>query len=281
MTEQLTSSARATAAETAPVQQVAEVPAAPEPPRKALRAVARWTAAVLVCGGIGTGTAFGVASTERTDVPGLTTRSDGRWDYPVLSVPALPAGSPRPFNDGNRGEIHHADLRELLLPLPAGATRDKELDGGWVASERFTEAYEKDRRSELRLALSDYAVRHVAARGWTMPDGTTSRVYLLRFNSVGIAERFRNHVLAVGIDSGVPLAGSPTLELDPDWTSSGLVENTMAYLFAEEKPYDGEQVRLAYVQAGDTVALLTHSRKGGAPGVPFHQSVILQNQLLG
>ncbi len=165
--------------------------------------------------------------------------------------------------------------------MPAGATQDKELDGGWVASERFTEVYEKDRRSELGFALSDYAVRHVAARGWTMPDGTASRVYLLRFNSVGIAERFRNHVLAVGMDSGVPLAGSPTLELDPDWASSGLVENTMAYLFTEEKPYDGGQDRLAHVQAGDTIALLTHSRKGGAPGVPFHQSVILQNQLLG
>ncbi|GGX32905.1 hypothetical protein GCM10010353_54920 [Streptomyces chryseus] len=236
---------------------------------------------MIVCGGIGTGTAFGVASMERTDVPGLTTRSDGRWDYPALSLPALPAGSPRPSNDGNRGEIHHADPRELLLPLPAGATQDKELDGGWVTPERFAEVYEKDKRREVRLALADYAVRHVAARGWTMPDGTSSRVYLLRFNSVGIAERFKDHVLVVGADSGVPLAGSPTLELDPDWASSGLVENTMAYLFAEEKPYDGEQTRLGYVQAGDTVALLTHSRKGGAPGVPFHQSVILQNQLLG
>ncbi|MGX1886424.1 hypothetical protein [Streptomyces sp. NPDC055287] len=282
MTEQLTPPAVSdevlVEAATAPAP--APAPAA-APPRRVLRAVARWTAAVLVCGGLGTGTAFAIAGLERADVPGLATEHDGRWDYPALSMPALPAGSPRPFNEGNRGEIHHADLRELLLPLPSGAERDKELDGGWVAPERYTAAYEKDKRAELELALSDYAVRHVAARGWTMPDGTTSRVHLLRFNSVGIAERFKDHVIGVGLDGGVPLAGSPEFEIDPEWASSGLVENTAAYLFAEKKPYEGEQIRLAYIQSGDTVALITHSRKGGAAEVPFHQSVILQNQLLG
>ncbi|MGW7198429.1 hypothetical protein [Streptomyces chryseus] len=251
------------------------------PPRRVLRAVARWTAALLVCGGLGAGTAFGIVSMDRADVPGLATRGDGRWDYPDLSLPALPAGSPRPFTDGNRGEIHHADLRALLLPLPSGAEQDKVLDGGWITPERFTEVYEKEKRAEVALALDDYAVRHVAARGWTMPDGTTARVYLLRFNSAGIADRFKVHVIGVGLDSGLPSAGSPSLELDPVWTSSGLVERTTAYLYAETKPYDGEQTRLGYVQAGDTIALLTHARKGGAPGVPFHQSVILQNQLLG
>ncbi|GAA2959473.1 hypothetical protein [Streptomyces enissocaesilis] len=88
-------------------------------------------------------------------------------------------------------------------------------------------------------------------------------------------------MLTVGPDGGVPLAGPPTPELGPGRTSSGPVGNTRAYLFAEEEPYDGEQVRPAYVPAGDTIALLTRSRKGGAPGAPFHRSVILQNQLPG
>ncbi|MFE9399747.1 hypothetical protein [Streptomyces flavidovirens] len=274
MTEQLTPSVAAPE----PAVEPATVPA---PPRRVLRAVARWAAALLVCGGLGTGTALGITSMDRADVPGLATRDDGRWDYPRLSLPALPAGSPRPFNEGNRGEIHHADLRALLLPLPAGAEQDKELDGGWVAPERYTAAYEEEKRADLALALDDHAVRHVAARGWTMPDGTTARVHLLRFNSAGIAERFKVRVIGVGLSSGLPPAGSPSLELDPVWTSSGLVENTTTYLYAETKPYDGAQLRLAYIQAGDTIALITHSRKGGAPEVPFHQSVILQNQLLG
>lgn len=92
--------------------------AAARPPRRVLRAVARWTAAALAFGVLGTGTAFGIASMERTDVPGLATEGDGRWDYPELTLPALPAGSPRPFSPGNPAEIHHADLRELLLPAP-------------------------------------------------------------------------------------------------------------------------------------------------------------------
>lgn len=67
-----------------------------KPSRRVLWAVARWTAAVLVCGGLGTGTAFGIASMERHEVPGLATESDGRWEYPKLSLPALPADAPRP-----------------------------------------------------------------------------------------------------------------------------------------------------------------------------------------
>lgn len=87
MTEQTTE----TPAQAAPA---APAEATPVPPRRVLRAVARWTAAALVLGGLGAGTAFGINSMERTDVPGLATESDGRWDYPRLSLPALPATRP-------------------------------------------------------------------------------------------------------------------------------------------------------------------------------------------
>src|SRR5690606_1129705 len=120
--------------------------ASPKPPRRVLRAVARWTAAALAFGVLGTGTAFGIASLERTDVPGLATEDDGRWDYPELSLPALPAGSPRPFSAGNPAEIHHADLRDLLLPAPAGAAPDKKLTGGWISTETFLDAYRQQDR---------------------------------------------------------------------------------------------------------------------------------------
>lgn len=103
------------------------------PPRRVLRAVARWTAAVLVFGAAGAGTAYGITEMERTDVPGLATEDDGRWDYPALALPALPADKPRPYSDGNPSEIHHADLRELLLPAPAGVKVDKKLKGAGSA----------------------------------------------------------------------------------------------------------------------------------------------------
>ncbi|MEV6684859.1 hypothetical protein AB0N28_05905 [Streptomyces sp. NPDC051130] len=68
-----------------------------EPPRKErrkLRAALRWGATVLAFAVAGTGTAYGLTRLDRTDVPGLSTLGDGRWDYPVLVKPTLPAGAP-------------------------------------------------------------------------------------------------------------------------------------------------------------------------------------------
>ncbi|MFE4371550.1 hypothetical protein ACFRMN_25545 [Streptomyces sp. NPDC056835] len=256
---------------------------APRPPRRVLRAVARWTAAAVVFAGLGTGAAYGISSMERTDVPGLATQDDGRWDYPRLSLPALPAGSPRPFTEGNTGEIHYTDPRELLLPAPAGASADKKLTGGWVSTEQYASEYAEDRRAGLRQALRDQAVRHIAARGWTMPDGTSSRVYLLRFQSAASAQEFKDAEIGSGADGGVPLVGAPTTDIDEGWSDSlaSAVENTSAELFLEPAPYGGTQIRQAYVVAGDILALIVHEKKGGAAAVPFRQTVILQNQLLG
>ncbi|NBM20603.1 hypothetical protein [Streptomyces sp. GC420] len=268
-------------AEAAPA--VPEVPAVPVAvkDRRVLRALVRWTAAVLVLGAVGTGTAYGIAALDRTDVPGLATENDGRWDFPRLSLPALPDGSPRPFSDGNEAEVHHADLRELLLPAPAGAAVDKELEGGWSGIDRYVSEYEKDKRADLKQALGDSALRHIAARGWTMPDGTGARIYLLRFKSVAFADAFLDEQLQVGAVPGAALAGAPDSELDEDWDNWGAPGYAQQYVFEEPKPYGAQQVRQAYLAAGDTLALVVHEKKGGAAAVPFHQTVILQNQLLG
>ncbi|WP_329120565.1 hypothetical protein [Streptomyces sp. NBC_01465] len=261
-----------------------EAHAAPRKPwrdRRALRAAARWTLAVLVCGGLGTGTAYGITGMTRTDVPGLATQEDGRWTYPKLTLPALAAGAPRPYTDGNDGEIHHADLRRLLLPAPKGATVDKTLNGGWVSTDQYVGEYAKDKRAELKQALSDASVRHIAARGWTMPDGTTSRIYLLQFKSVAFATTYKDESLGVGYDGGKSLNEAPEARVDTYWTENGKVENNSAYVYVEPKPYGNRQVRQAYVLAGDTVALVFQSHKGATPRVPFTQTVILQNQLLG
>jgi hypothetical protein len=286
MTEQTTGAPAGTEpAEPAPVPQTPEPLPAPapsrKPPRRVLRAVARWTVAAVVLGGLGAGTAFGITSMERTDVPGLATESDGRWDYPQLSLPALPAGSPRPYSDGNVAEIHHADLRRLLLPAPVGATVDKKLDGGWVSTERYLSEYAKDSRSDVAQTLKDAAPRHVAARGWTMPDGTSTRIYLVQFNSTAFAQHFMDSTSGSG--SEVPLVGAPETVLDEGWSGAGKVPGTSSYVYGEAKPYGEARVRQGYVVAGDTLALVVQSRKGkeSTPGVPFHQTVILQNQLLG
>ncbi|WP_406496121.1 hypothetical protein OG936_18940 [Streptomyces sp. NBC_00846] len=278
-------------AEAAPVPQTPEPPLfapspfpslPPKPPRRVLRAVARWTAAVLVCGGFGAGAAAEITSMERTDVPGLATGSDGRWDYPELSLPALPAGSPRPYSDGNVAEIHHADLRSLLLPAPAGATVDKKLDGGWVSTEQYLSEYVKGKRSDITQTLKDFAPRHVAARGWTMPDGTSTRIYLVRFNSTVFAQDFMDSIIGRS-GSGVPLVGAPETVLDEGWSGYGKVNGTTSYVYDEAKPYGEAQVRQGYVVAGDTLALVVQARRGreGTESVPFHQTLILQNQLLG
>ncbi|MFE7574362.1 hypothetical protein ACFU5Z_06450 [Streptomyces sp. NPDC057521] len=260
----------------------APVPQGPRPPRRVLRAVARWTAAVLVFGAAGAGTAYGITSMERTDVPGLATEDDGRWDYPRLTLPALPADKPRPYSDGNPSEIHHADLRELLLPAPAGATVDKKLKGGWVSNEQFASEFAEGGRPGIGETLREGTLRHIAARGWTMPDGTSNRIYLLQFSSADDADAYRDDRF-IGASAGDDLLGADEMELDESWKGGGKVDATASYVFSEPKPYGAAQVRTGFVIAGDTLAVVVQSRKGaaGTPGVPFHQTLILQNQLLG
>ncbi|WLQ49868.1 hypothetical protein P8A21_21370 [Streptomyces poriferorum] len=142
--------------------------------------------------------------------------------------------------------------------------------------------YENDFRADITTTLRDGALRHIAARGWTMPDGTSSRVHLLQFNSTAFADAFRDDC-SIGATAGHPLAGVADTDLDESWSGGGKVADTSSYVFTEAKPYGAAQARQAYLVAGDTVALIVQSRKGsgGTPRVPFHQTVILQNQLLG
>ncbi|WP_432124845.1 hypothetical protein [Streptomyces sp. C10-9-1] len=264
-----------------PVAQAEDGTAGPRTASRLRRATALWAAALLVCGGAGAGTALAITSAERSDVPGLRTQADGRWDYPRLSLPALPSGVPRPFTKGNDGEVHHADLRDLLLPAPRGAKADEVSDGGFVPVDRYLAEYEEEQREELRQALTDLGLRHVAARAWTMPDGVRARVYLLRFPSVAYATAYKDRHLVLGRTVETPLAAGPESVLDGTYTGTGKVAGTSSYVYSEPRPYGREQLRQGYVLAGDTLALVVHARKGGVPAVPFHQSLVLQNQLLG
>jgi hypothetical protein len=292
--EQVVHGTDATAAEppiTAPAPLVDVLPPLPEQPpappakdRRRLRAVLRWTAAVAVFAVVGASTAYGVTQLRRTDVPGLATAPDGRWDYPEIVRPPLPAGSPAPFATSNKATAHYADLRRLVLPAPRGATADKALAGdhGWVKPEVFlAEFASKDDRKILAGMLTDRGLRHIAARGWTMPDGTSTRIYLLQFDTGLIAgdlqqDQFSGYDVTTNL-----LRGAPRMEVDDQFPDSARVPSVLHYAYAEPRPYGAEQVRQSYIVAGDVLALVVQSRKGGAKAVPFQQTVVLQEQLLG
>ncbi|MET9346644.1 hypothetical protein [Streptomyces termitum] len=242
--------------------------------------IARWTAAVLVCGGVGAGTALGITGMERSEVPGLSTLSDGRWTYPELSLPALPEGSPRPFTDGNDGEVHHADLRRLLLPAPAGATVDPKLRGGWTGLDSYLEVVAEKDRAAVREHMADSTLRHVAARGWTMPDGTATRIHLLRFSSVAYAEAYRDESAGKVLSGERLPPGVEAAKVDTS-TQDVKVPNLSLYSYREGEPAGPEETRWSFIQAGDTLAVITQTRKGGILAVPFQQTVALQAQLLG
>ncbi|MFE7380522.1 hypothetical protein ACFU9F_09175 [Streptomyces zhihengii] len=270
-------------ADTAPPASDAPVPAAPRD-RRVLRAVLRWTAAVLVLAATGAGTAYGVLAQERTDVPGLSTLSDGRWEYPRLVKPALPAGAPLPFAEENPGEIHYADLGKLLLPAPAGSSPDPTLraERGRVGVERYLREYVEEEREALREHLTEARVREVVARGWTMPDGTAARVFLLRFHTSAVAGHYFRTQLSGGPDMALRPEGVEELSsVDDAYDPRAKTLSTERYVYDEAAPRGPVHVRHAYITAGDTVAFVVLSREGEVPRVPFHQTVVLQNQLIG
>ncbi|MFI6621493.1 hypothetical protein [Streptomyces sp. NPDC050528] len=252
--------------------------------RRVLRAALRWTAAVVVFAAAGAGTAYGVTQMKRTDVPGLATASDGRWDYPEITRPPLPSGSPGPFAVGNLTNAHYADQRALLLPAPKGAKADASLRGtdGWLPTKTFLAQYaDTAERKELGQKLTDAGLRHIAARGWTAPDGTHTRIYLLQFGTAVAADELFSPGL-ISYDSPVyALDGAPATSYDDAVTSDILDDHVKASAYVEDKPVGPAEVRQAYLSAGDTLGLIVQSRKGVAKAVPFRQTVTLQSQLLG
>ncbi|MEU3503061.1 hypothetical protein ABZ726_20655 [Streptomyces hundungensis] len=268
----------------APPLPAAPPPAAPKD-RRALRAVLRWTAAVVVFGVLGSGVAYGITERERTDVPGLSTRSDGRWDYPELVKPALPAGAALPFAADNPGMIHYAGLEQLLLPAPAGSVPDATLKGdrSRISADRFLEEFGGDDHvASMRQDLAQSGPVQIAARGWTMPDGTATRIYLVRFHSAGYQNAFSTlHFSNTGMAPRRLKGIEGESALDEDYNLGNGIPHVRHDVYAESAPTGPVQVRHAYLTAGDVVALVVQSRKGSAAAVPFHQTTVLQEQLLG
>jgi hypothetical protein len=236
---------------------------------------------VVVFAAVGASAAYGITRMERTDVPGLATESDGRWDYPQLAKPPLPSGSPEPFAEANKAGAHHADLRALLLPAPTGATEDKALRGkdGWLATKDFLAAHEKVEREEFGQELTDNGLRHIAARGWTTEDGTHTRIYLLHFETAAVVDDLFTNIGPYS-SPGRLLRGVGASVFDEDFPQAAPVDEIQRSVYTETKPYGAEHDRQAYLAAGDVLALIVQSRKGAAEAVPFQQTVMLQSQLL-
>ncbi|MFG2715828.1 hypothetical protein ACGFX2_35655 [Streptomyces goshikiensis] len=287
MTEQHTTGAPAEPAPPAP-ETPAPAAAAPETPAPAeagapgAPAALRWTAAVVVFAAVGAACAYGIVRSERTDVPGLSTRSDGRWDYPALVKPTPPPGAAVPFAADNEDGIHYAGLTQLLLPAPRGATPDAKLKvekDSVVAVDTFLEEYEPTAREKIKQAFTDEGLRQIVGRGWTTPDGTRTRVYLLRFHSSGFVNAF------TGCGRDMNLSGVNRIDADSEWSRAKLAQSAPdsneRQLFEEVPPVGDEQIKAGCIQSGDVQAVILQSRKDAVAAVPFHQTVILQNQLLG
>ncbi|MFH9812117.1 hypothetical protein ACH4NO_20065 [Streptomyces olivaceus] len=278
MTEQITPPASVTPAPAAP----APAPSARD--HRVLRAALRWTAAVVVLVAVGSATAYGVTRMDRTDVPGLATESDGRWKYPTLTAAPLPAGSPGPFAERNAAGAHYADLRALLLPVPEGATEDRALHGtdGWLETKTFLAEYgDESDRDAVRQKVVDAGLRHIAALGWTTPDGTRTRIYLLQFGTAAVVDELHAAQLAPYDGPAFAARGTDTMEPDGDFPEAADSDDVLSSVYVEPEPYGAEQVRQAYLGAGDVLAVVLQSREGGAKEVPFQQTVALQGRLLG
>ncbi|MFE4638509.1 hypothetical protein ACFRJ1_34765 [Streptomyces sp. NPDC056773] len=263
-----------------PTAQAPAVPAAPKDRRK-LFAALRWTAAVLVFGAVGAGVAYQVTQPERTDIPGLSTKADGRWTYPALTKPALPAGAALPFGKDNPDGIHYAGLTQLLLSPPTDSTPDSQLKlekDEVVSVDTFLEEYEAGERPKMQEQFANEGLRQIVGRGWTTPDGTRTRIYLLRFHASGFVDTFK------GCSRDMKLVGVARTDLDVDWNKaksgqSAVIGGGLA-LYREPAPVGDEQVKVGCIQSGDVQAVILQTRKGEVATVPFHQTVILQHQLL-
>jgi hypothetical protein len=100
-------------------------------------------------------------------------------------------------------------------------------------------------------------------------------VYLLQFISRAYAGRYLQG------QGSTPPKGVSAGERD-DAPGSLVPDEAEVHAYGEKTPYGSEMTRYAATGAGDTVAVVTLTRKGAAvPEQAFAQTVALQTQMLG
>ncbi|MCZ2526693.1 hypothetical protein [Streptomyces sp. HB2AG] len=271
----------ATAPATGPAGEAPE-PAVPDGgparPRRRTRSVARWVSALLVLAVSAAATAYAVTVPERTELPGLETPHDGRWAYPALKLPALPSGSPAPHAEDNPAGRHHADLRDLLVPLPRKAVEDDTVPvrDGWVETEDYAALWTGGK--EVRVRLVEEGLRHIAARAWSMPDGTRVQVFLLQFPTGPTATVYQQDLAPT-----VPAAAGGVVEdaytVDEERRPEGVYILSRSEEGAKK---GGPSLRYAYISSGDTLGVVMFTtEEGEVPDTAYRQTVALQAGMLG
>lgn len=246
--------------------------AAPKPKRRWPRLVLRYASALVVAGAVGAGTAYAITLPRRTDVPFLATPSDGRYTFLFLAKPQPPAGEPAPGDDSNKGQVHYGDLRQYLLPAPAGAVRKED---GWESIADFGSSLSG---SDVSDHLYDAGLRRIARRGWTAADGQHTIIELLQLPDHDAAYGVHNLLDSASLSK----AGSPE-NVAPEVTVRGFEDETYdlaVHKLDQVNGLPGHVERRVVFQSGDVVAIVTTTAPTGVPDTPTEQVVMLQAEML-
>ncbi|MFD0275781.1 hypothetical protein ACFVHB_18015 [Kitasatospora sp. NPDC127111] len=284
------------------------------------KAALRWGAAVLVCALSGTGAAAAVMAPDRTDLPGLATEPDGRYTFPALVLPPLPSGKavPRQNKSRHAADLRHlllpvpkeagGSLAPVVFPTPAPVATPSATASGsasaspsaspsasgspttspsataspsagaatadWVPCDAL--AGEQKEAAKLRALLLQDACRAATVREWTANDGTRTQIRLLSFGSSSEAWDVFADLRANGEPKDIPgLRNGPT----DGWDSVSGVDLALRETPATGQG-DGPTARVAYLSAGDVVAVVTMTNPKGVKTAAFRQVVTLQSDLL-
>ncbi|MGW2249554.1 hypothetical protein ACWCXH_05080 [Kitasatospora sp. NPDC001660] len=282
------------------------------------KAVVRWAAATLVCALAGTGTAMALTVPERTDIPGLATKSDGRYTFPALALPPQPAGKGAP--EGKDKTLHRADLRYLLLPAPkeaggslapvvfpsptaspsASASASASPSASASASPTPSGAAAPSASPESGPAAADWApcdaildeqqnpavlralLLQNACRAAAVREWTASDGTRTQIRLLRFGSFSECHDVFTDLRSnGLPKA-LPGVKLGSHggWDEVPNVEPVV-----KESSGPGDKgdptARLAYLEATDVLAVITMTNPKGIPVAPFRQVVTLQSDVLG
>lgn len=240
----------------------------PLPPAKRKRRFPwRWAGAVVTALAVGAGCAFAVMAPQRTDLPGLHTASDGRYDFAPLELPTLAPGQADPTSSANAGNQHLSDIRKLLLNPPQGAVLDSSLPGatGWVPVSTVAGLFSTSAASPQERFPSD-GLRHTAAIGWKTPDGATTKLYLLQFI---------DDPAASDAGSVVGTFGGSYQTSDQSYAAPG---NTSLYY--TKKDSGSSTTWYGNAQVGDTQMLIVYTAADSIGMAPFQQEADLQIEML-
>ena len=238
------------------------------------RNILRWTGAIVLVLAVGGGVAYAVSLPQRTDIPGLRTASDGRYDFPTLTLPTLPAGQPAPSASANStAQQHLADIRQLLLLHPIDATLPAKASG-W-----FADPYTLFSYSGTKSMFAQYGLRHTATTTWTTGDGATTTIYLLQFPDGPAADNASSKLSLQKAATSNSFSGA--LKGVPD----GAIATTVTPSTAASGDYSvvkssGKITRYGAFVSGDVFALVIQSGPESLPTAPFLQTLDLQAELL-